>query len=296
MREKFKTKKFKPLHWAIICKANEIIEEYQRGGFTLTLRQLYYQFVSRDYIPNSLQMYNMLGDVISEGRMAGEIDWSAIEDRGRNLQTPRAFLNPTTLMKAAKSSYQINPWLDQPNYVEVWVEKEALLGVLEVICEKMRVPYFACKGYNSQSEMYAAGKRFAERIDAGKKTHIIHLGDHDPSGIDMTRDIRERMYEFSGYPFGGQFKVHRIALNKDQVEEFNPPPNPAKFKDPRANKYISEFGESSWELDALPPTIITALIHANIHTKIDKLAWDKSMRREKRDHGTINKIIKSLEK
>ncbi len=296
MKEKFKHKKFIPLHWALICKANEIIAEYQDNGFTLTLRQLYYQFVSRDYIPNNIKMYNMLGDVISEGRMAGEIDWSAIEDRGRNLQKPREFKDPASLMQAAKNSYQINPWLDQKNYVEVWVEKEALLGVLEVICEKMRVPYFACKGYNSMSEMYAAGKRFAERIDAGKKTSIIHLGDHDPSGMDMTRDVQERMHEFSGYPLGDDFKVHRIALNYAQIKEFNPPPNPAKFKDPRAKGYIREFGESSWELDALSPQVITDLIARNIQVKIDKLHWDKSMRREKRDHGVINKIIKGLKR
>ncbi len=116
--------------------------------------------------------------------------------------------------------------------------------MFEPICEELDVPYFSCRGYTSQSEMWAAAQRLLGYIWAKQRQHvtILHFGDHDPSGIDMTRDIRERLSLFCG---GEGFAVRRIALNMDQVRQYDPPPNPAKLTDTRVDAYLRKYGDDS---------------------------------------------------
>lgn len=276
MREQFVTKNFRQDALTIIETANRIIAEYQAAGFTLTLRQLYYQFVARAVIPNKQSEYKRLGGIVNDARLAGLMDWSAIEDRTRNLKTISAWTSPQSIMNVVSEQYQQNPWLDQMWNPEVWIEKDALIGVIEPVCERMRVPYFACRGYTSQSEAYSAGKRFALQRRAGRSPIVFHLGDHDPSGLDMTRDNGERLQMFAR----AGVKVVRLALNMDQVNQYTPPPNPAKDTDTRFSGYRDEYGDESWELDALEPTVIDALIQSALDGIIDRPAWRESMRKE----------------
>lgn len=167
---------------ATIDQANVIIDEYLGQGFQLTLRQLYYQFVSRGLMANKVREYNRLGEVISDARLAGLIDWNAIVDRTRYVQANQHWTKPSDIIRSASSTYAISKWHNQPHYVEVWVEKDALAGVLESVCSELDVPLFACKGYTSQSQAWAAGQRLLRKQGEGKTVHIVHLGDHDPSG------------------------------------------------------------------------------------------------------------------
>lgn len=276
-REKFVDISFKPATLERIAQANAIIAEYQAQGFTLTLRQLYYQFVARALIPNRMTEYKRLGATVDSGRKAGLIDWSAIEDRTRNLQRTSVWESPREIMLAVAQQYREDWWREQPRYVEVWIEKDALIGVIEEVCNTYRVPYFACRGYPSQSELYDAGKRLYREIRQGREPIILHLGDHDPSGIDMTRDLEDRLAMFTRYPV----QVNRLALNMPQVETYNPPPNPAKTTDSRFQDYEARFGEESWELDALEPQVIAGLIGDAIREEIDWDRWEVSEREEK---------------
>lgn len=253
----------------LIDTANEIISDYHRQGYNLTLRQLYYQFVARDIIPNSDKSYKRLGELINAGRLAGLVSWRAIEDRTRNLAGYPSWESPAQIIKAAASSIAVDLWKDQPYRIEVWVEKEALAGVIQRPAARYKVPYLSCRGYMSQSEMWSAAQRYISYLRDKENPQdivIIHLGDHDPSGIDMTRDIQDRLNLFindQGYTanYGDNpVTVRRIALNRYQVDEYNPPPNPAKITDSRAGEYIREHGEYSWELDALQPQLINDLI------------------------------------
>lgn len=268
MKEKFDDFNFKPETKRIIDSANKIIREYQMDGYSLTLRQLYYQFVARDIIENSQKSYNRLGDIISNARLNGDLDWAAIEDRTRSLEGNVHWDNPAEIIDYYSRVYKIDTRIDQPNYIEVWVEKEALAGVVERICRKLDINFFACRGYVSQTAMYEASKRFISNENLGKNNIILHLGDHDPSGIDMTRDIRERLNDC----FGAYVKVKRIALNMEQIEEFAPPPNPAKLSDSRCDGYMKKFGKMSWELDALDPNTLNELISSQVasYTDFDK--------------------------
>jgi len=268
-----------------IDQANKIIAEYQAQGFKLTLRQLYYQFVSRDLISNTVQSYKSIGDVVNDGRLAGLIDWDAIEDRTRNLRSSPHWSSPRSIVRACADQFAVDLWDGQESYVECWIEKDALVGVIEGICTELDVPYFACRGYTSQSEMWGAAQRLMEREKAGKKTFIIHLGDHDPSGIDMTRDIQDRLELF-----GSTAVIHRIALNFDQVENYNPPPNPAKTTDSRYESYRALHGEESWELDALEPRTIVDLIRDEIEVHIDQDAWEEALSRQQTGRNQLGKV------
>lgn len=261
---------------AVIKQANEIIEEYAEQGFDLTLRQLYYQFVARDLIPNEQKSYKRLGDIVSKGRRAGLIDWERIVDRTRELRRRATWENPQEIIAAVAQQFRLDLWEDQEYRVEVWIEKDALLGVLEAACLPHRVPYFSCRGFGSDSEMWAAGQRMKVYRSEKKTPIVIHLGDHDPSGIVMSEDIEGRLELFSGRPV----EVRRIALNMDQVNEFNPPPNPAKETDSRFARYQEEFGDESWELDALDPTTISDLIAREIRGLRDNDLWEEAKRRE----------------
>lgn len=268
-------KTFRASSLATIATANSIIEEYAAQGYDLTLRQLYYQMVARGYIENSERSYKNFGNVIDDGRLAGLIDWDRIIDRTRNLRENGHFANPAAIMRAAVQSYQNDKWARQPYRVEVWIEKDALVGVIDGVCSDLDVPYFACRGYTSQSEMWAAARRLMHWRDRGQTPVILHLGDHDPSGIDMTRDITDRLELFSG-----GMQVERLALNWDQVEEHNPPPNPAKLTDTRADAYVARFGLESWELDALDPATIGGLIEDAVFRFRDDDLWNEALEEE----------------
>lgn len=262
---KYKDINFRDSSLKVINLVNSVVQEYHAEGYDLTLRQVYYQLVARGYIPNNERSYKNLGNIINDGRLAGLIDWNSIIDRTRNLRKNSHWSTPRSLIYSAASQFAIDLWSTQPYYVEVWVEKDALVGVVGQACSNLDIPYFSCRGYVSQSEMWSSAQRLIRARNYDYKDCIIlHLGDHDPSGIDMTRDIQERLHLF-----GADVEVIRIALTMEQVEEFSPPPNPAKLTDARASSYISMYGDESWELDALEPRVITSLIETHARRFMD---------------------------
>lgn len=286
--EKFIDRKFKRSSLAIIEQANEIIDEYRGDGFVLTLRQLYYQFVARGLIENKQSEYKRIGSIISDARLAGLVDWQMIEDRTRGIEKPATWDNPQEGIQALAEQFRRDIWATQSRRVEVWVEKEALIGVFARTCDEFRVPYLACRGNTSQSELWRAGKRFLSYLRQGQKTVIFHFGDHDPNGIDMTRDNQERSELFTRYR--RCVDVQRLALNMDQVEQYNPPPNPAKDTDTRFASYVELYGEESWELDALDPHVIDELLRENIEANIDRPSWDEFERDEENERRVLMSI------
>lgn len=307
---------------SLIRIANSIIDEYA-GKYQLTVRQLYYQFVSRypDQIPNTEKSYKSICAAISDGRRVGLIDWSAIEDRLRQVEKNSHWSDPTEILKAVAKQFEIDKWDNQKMRCEVWVEKDALVGILEPVCNELDVPYLACRGYISDSAIWRAGRRMKEHFDRGQVPRIFHLGDHDPSGVDMTRDIAKRLALFMGteeeYDWGnyegtggdmgideweadqggpavnydGEWEgVIRIALNMDQVRKYNPPPNPAKLSDARAKGYIAKYGDKSWELDALNPETIENLINSYVLGIRDEEVWEIACEKEAKHKARLKAI------
>jgi len=284
-------KEFKDEHLKLIAVSNAIIESYEAQGLSLTLRQLYYQMVTRNILANKDSEYKRLGSILSDARLAGLVSWGAIEDRTRYLRGLQTFNSIHEPLEAAAAAYRRDLWENQPIRPEVWIEKDALVGVIAGICNELRVDFFACRGYNSQSEQWRAGQRMADYFQRGQRPIIFHLGDHDPSGIDMTRDNADRLSMFAGV----QVQVVRLALNYNQVEQYRPPPNPTKMTDSRATDYIAQHGYSCWELDALEPSVISALIRDAVDRVRDPVKWDAALLREMDDKETIRLMVESLE-
>ena len=282
---KYKEIRIRESGLALIEQVNSVVNDYDEQGYSLTLRQLYYQLVSENVIENSLKSYNNLGVLLNNGRLAGYVDWNAIEDRTRFIRALQHWSSPKARLISAASSHNIDLWQEQECYVEVWVEKDALIEIVETTADNFDVPCFSCRGYVSQSEMWEASLRFIDKTDEGKKCILLHLGDHDPSGIDMSRDIQERLNMFYA-----DVKLQRIALNMPQIEQYNPPPNPAKITDSRAKDYIKKHGTSSCELDALPPRVLTELINEHILKYLDMDLFKEAQKRQEQERDLIRAV------
>lgn len=282
--------KMRPDTLALVGQVAQITDEYEAAGVPMTVRQLFYQFVSRGVLPNSQKSYDRVQAATSDGRMAGLVSWTAIEDRERNLMGTNTLDGPADALRQARRGYAEDLWKTQLMRPEVWVEKLALIGVVGQICQRLRVDYFACKGYTSQSELWRAGGRMRGRLSGGQRPIVFHLGDHDPSGLDMTRDNRERLELFCGAPV----QVVRLALNMDQIRQYAPPPNPAKMTDSRAEAYVAEHGSSSWELDALEPRVLAALIEDAVVKVRDGALWSAACASEAENMDVLDGMIEEV--
>lgn len=303
MKEQFISKRFGSAATEMIETINGILAEYVKAGYDLSLRQLYYQLVSRNVVENTERSYKNVGNIVSDARLAGLIDWEVIKDRGREMVQNSHWDSPSDIVSACASQFRVDRWENQSSYVEVMVEKQALEGVLIPVCQEWDVPFTANKGYSSSSAMYEASKRFLKRATE-KELYILYLGDHDPSGIDMTRDVCERIDLFVKTSCGrceeigpneiDAVSVKRLALNMDQVRAMNPPENPAKITDSRAAGYIKRFGQSSWELDAIEPRQLASLVSKAIEKLIDKDAWKQSGARQEQGRAALSKVAEDM--
>jgi hypothetical protein len=320
---KYETHNFKPARLAMIEQANAICEEYAAQGLVLTLRQLYYQFVARDLIANRQTEYNRLGELCRDARMAGLMDWDHLIDRTRNLQSFKTYDSPQAAMEEAAKRYHRDLWAPQHKRIEVWIEKDAAIGVVEGVCSANSVPYFSCRGYTSMSEMHDAAQRLRWHIEEGNQVTILHIGDHDPSGLDMSRDIEDRLRSFIHRDWRGlhapgaltrgdfyrsmrevmrekgseisdgqkPWQVKRIALNHDQVLQYSPPPNPAKTTDARFARYQEATGlDESWELDALDPTVLQDLIQGEIDAQRNDRVWGQAEHQMEKERRVLTGI------
>jgi hypothetical protein len=353
----YKAVRFKPDSRARIALCNSIISGYQAQGLRLTLRQLYYQLVTRNAVTNEERSYQNLSKLVSDARLSGLMDWDAIEDRVRRPYSPNEFANLGELVDAALRSYRLPRWRDQANYVELWVEKDALAGVLQPLASEYHVTMMVNRGYSSQSAMYESAQRFLDACRAPesdddpsamvddeneeecetcygsgacqacdgngtsdangekicktcegdadckaigcrrgyvrafvKQPILFYLGDLDPSGEDMVRDIEERLKMFGVRGL----HVTKLALTPAQVKQYQPPPNPAKMTDPRAEDYIAKHGTSSWEVDALPPQVLAQIIRAAFKSVHDPKKMSAIKKQEESDKTRLRDAAKAI--
>ena len=299
----------------LLTRITGIVAQYQKQRIVLTNRQLYYQLVASDVIPNADEVYKRICKFLTDARYSGLIDWDAIEDRGRVPTKHAEWENVKELVESACSSYRLPRWNDQEYYVELFCEKQAMESVLKPIAYKYHIYFGYNKGYSSASTMYDLAQRIKQQIEKGKKTIVLYLGDHDPSGLDMVRDIQERIEEFltksqeetlmidqkdedgeditidvDEWNVDEYFLVVPIALNMTQITKYNPPPNPAKITDPRAKWYIAKYGKVSWELDALKPEILIDLTDKAIQGYIDLEKYNAWIEKENQQKEALVKF------
>ena len=267
-----------------------IIEDYEKIKYKITVRQVFYQMVARNFLGNTKNNYYAVGKLLRDGRMSGEINWNTIVDRTRSIQMPLEFKSMKELGNFIKDQYRKCRWEDQTHYVMVMVEKEALAGILKRVTDMYHVPLLANKGYPSASFLYEAAGWILEQKVAYKKCHILYLGDHDPSGMHMPDDIKKRLAELDCH-----VDVERIALNMDQIKKYGLPYNQVKKKDSRAHKYVCKYGEKSWELDALDPKILADILTENINKYLRKNRYNKKIKEEENEKKRLEGIVGRVE-
>lgn len=297
MKEAFIYNRFADKSKGLLGKINSIMEQYAGEGYDVSLRQLFYLLAGHGIIPKTEKSYKNLGNLVSNARLAGLIDWEMIRDRGRTTSIAAHRESISAVVDSMKYAFKVDMWKNQPCYVEVFVEKQSLEGVLEPVCWDLDIPFSSNKGYSSNSAYYDASKRFLRAMEAGKELHVIYLGDHDPSGLDMSRDIDIRFTRFIQTVLDGTIyseeeiadfdprphTLHRLALNMDQVISMHLQSSPAKMQDSRTNEYVEQFGtHDTWELAAIEPKTLASLVKDAVNSLINQEQWALDEAREKK--------------
>jgi len=284
----------------ILGLSNSVIEDFRADGFdSVTLRQLYYKMVARDLFPeewrdnegnkNNPQSYGKFKAIIGKGRWGGFIDWEAIVDRTRKLKKNSHWESPSEIIRSCANQFRLDSRKNQDIHVEIWVEKDAMVGVLDSVCPGLDVPYYACRGNDSHSMVWRASMRFREE-EKRRGVLVLYLGDHDPSGMDMDRDIRDRL-ELLGCK---NTIVERIALSEAQIKQYKPPPFWAKLTDSRYEKYVEKYGDKAYELDALGPRTIVELIKQKVGDNTDSAKIELILQEQDVCRRQLRKIAESL--
>lgn len=260
-----------------IEQAQLILAEYDAQNIRITTRALHYQFVSRGLQDNTQRLYKRLCTIMNRAKLAGLVSWKSLEDVTRGVEAVHSWSKPGLFMtETAFHAFKVDMWDNQMYRPYVLVEKDALVGVIADICRRLRVPYLSCRGYASGTALWELGQELQTHIANGQQPILFHIGDHDPSGLDMTGDNRERLSLFAE----ADIDVVRIALNMDQVRKFNPPPNFAKETDSRFESYRRQHGDKSWEADSLPPQELVRQIKSHVEDLIDENAWAEKSKEE----------------
>ena len=278
----------------VVQKTNEVIDNFPK--LRLTVRQIFYRLVSPPYqiIPNTRSAYNTFDRILTKARAVGDVNWERIEDSGRvelkrgsNIIAPSPKGYVQWLFDEIKEGYHMVDFLkDQPRYIEAWVEKKALSPFFASICGDYCITVFPSRGHsNFTSIMEAIEHRFPD----DKPTIILLFTDHDPSGLEIPRDLDERFKEYDHH--GHDISIKKIALTSDQVKQFNLAPNPTKSSDSGFPSYVEKYGEFCWELDAIPPNDLREIILRAFEHEIDQDIWITTFNRLQKERQVIADAI-----
>ena len=234
----------------VLDAATIVIESARSDGYRFTLRRVYYELVSRNIIPNKESSYRSLSALLNNARWAGYIPMTALDDLGRVVQIPTTWESPSEILTATANGYQTDLWRNATRRVEVWAEKAAVQSIVQPVADQYGVPFLTMRGYSSLTAIAEAN----ERCD--RNTTVIYVGDHDPSGQDMDRDLQDRLNMI-----GAWATLERVALTRQQIDQYQLPPQPTKGTDPRARGYSDD---ESWELDALPANVLSQIVEDRI--------------------------------
>lgn len=266
---------------ALLEQVQEIIDQY---AFALTLRQIYYQLVSKQIIPNKEKYYKQLSRLCVIGRDEGKLSEEAFADRLREIQKPSTWIDLKDFLETVKDSYRKDKWVDQDTYVEIWTEKDALRGVISPITERWDVGLLVVRGQVSRTAVYEAYERFERHKD--KNCHLFYYGDFDPSGLSIYDSLTERIQSFGSV----DISFERMALTPEQIQEYNLPQDPAKQSDPNYRRFVGKYGDNVVELDALPPNVLTELIENSIVNLIDGDKWKQAQKKEAQEEEKIKEL------
>ena len=278
----------------IVKEVNALFAKYQ---MKMTLRQVYYRLVAKLIIPNTINEYKALSRLLVKARENEDVDYRKIEDRARTTigyddgsESPKEYLDSwEKAFRRCWQSFTMQMWKTQPQFVEVWIEKDALSRVVSEEAMKFKVKTCPSKGYSSFTYIADAVNRLGWHKD--QKCVILYAGDYDPSGMDITRDLQDRLTRY-----GADVTVKRIALSLEQIKEYNLPPMPAKTTDARYAKFVADTGGSdAVELDALEPPVLQQVVRDAVKEEIDSEAWNARVKEINENKDKMRVVLENLE-
>lgn len=249
----------------------------------ITIRHLFYRLVGLGVIEKTETAYKGLCGHLAKWRRSEAIPWSAFADNTRWHIRDETFDSVKDALENTATAYRRNLWSTQSCYLEVWVEKDAIAGIVAATANSFGVPVFVARGFASLSSLYDAASTFREATDAGKTAIIYHLGDYDPSGVAAGESIRRAFRD----DFKVNIRFERIAVTSEQIQKFNLPTRPTKQTDTRAKKWT---GGDCVELDSMPPTSIRELVERSITQHINTREWNAIRQTEKLERETLLKL------
>ena len=273
----------------LLEQIKEVIEGYD---FALTLRQIYYQLVAKQIIPNEQKYYGQLSRLCVIGRDERMLPEDMFADRLRQIDKPSAWKNLKDFMVTVKWAYSKDKWIDQDKYIEIWTEKDALRGVIDTVTHAFGVGLLVVRGQVSRTAIYESYKRISKQVMDGKECHLYYFGDFDPSGLSIYDSLVERLERFG--PLGTDIHFERIALTADQIAEYNLPQDPAKQSDPNYRKFVAKYGDNVVELDSLPPDALRDLIKDCIRPNIDEDILLQTQEMEQEETKKLQEFVKGL--
>lgn len=265
------------------------------NGTAVTVRQLYYRLVAGGIIPNNIRAYKNLGAALTTWRRSGELPISSFSDRTRGmLNSDYGWMedDPSSWMKSALSEgislsldYRLAKWYGQFYKVIVMVEKQALEGPFQEVCEKLDVDLAVCRGYPSLSFLREVSERASDNDE--RENVILYFGDLDPSGLNIPQTVERDLSEL----FDLDFQFHRIALTHSQVKEMDLIPAPVKTTDSRSTHFIQENGELVYELDAIEPTRLKEIVESSVMKFFDEDIEEEKIEKEREGRQAIRSIL-----
>ena len=266
----------------------------------MTLRHLYYLLLSNHVLEGgdavaSKRSYNRLKRIIAIARRKGEVPFEALVDNIRTTIKPSSWSGLTDFAEETTRLYRLDLWARQKDYMEIWVEKDAIAGVVGDITYEFDVNLRPMRGYSSLTFLHQAAQELSEIT---KPIFIYYFGDHDPSGHDIERACRDGLIEMFnldgvGWPARG-FSWLRLALDAADMNEFEIIPLPAKPKDTRYKKFKLKYGTDAAELEALPPDELRRRVQTAIDGHIDTKEWKKLQRVERLERASYQQVMKKL--
>lgn len=259
----------------------------------MTIRQLFYRLVSNGTVDNSMPDYHHVSAVMTKARLDSRCPYDWIVDRSRPTYTPYVFEDPGEYAESVKTGYRKDYWADQPCHVEIWTEKDAIIGSIEPVTDELGVTVRVARGHFSTTRIHDIAQEFVLHKRRGKNIHVLYLGDHDPSGIVIQSNGSERLEELleKSLGEGPWYSIVRLAILKQDITKFRLPPLRIKSSDPNAEKFRRKFGTAGVELDALPPEELRRRLREAIESRIDKSKWDRAIAVEKVELRSITENL-----
>jgi len=273
----------------LLEEVRNIIQEYD---FALTLRQIYYQLVAKQIIPNLQKYYVKLSRLCVIGRDEGYLSEDSFADRLREIEKISSWKDLSDFADTVRNAYCKDKWINQRNYIEIWTEKDALRGVISPITEKWDVGLLVVRGQVSRTAIYEAYQRYRQKREQDKECYLFYFGDFDPSGLSIYNSLRNRISNFQGGFLSLTFD--RIALTPEQIKEYKLPQDPAKKSDPNYRRFVEEYGDNVVELDSLPPNVLRAYVEDCIKQNLNLGELKQVLKKEKKEKQELNEFLDNL--